>query len=238
MNRVSGPQSTLHAGRLDSFPMHIVLIADVHTSAISACVFVEGASQAALTADTRGGLLLHNISAYVSIMGAPCTFGFASSAPAVSCHCSDADVERCVAVHRPPDEGRCPRAAAARPVARPHLHPDNPDPHAEPGCASEPVPLPASFLSASAVSPMHTHTHRSSLHSDVEAVHSIPHHPLQEAAAAESLVLLGGPHALYVCSCALEGRLAILQTIARPPDAPPGCIPYAAWHLKAPKQGA
>jgi hypothetical protein len=79
---------------------------------------------------------------------------------------------------------------------------------------------------------------RSSLHNDVEAVHSISHHPLQEAAAAESLVLLGGPHALYVCSCALEGRLAILQTIARPPNAPPGCIPYAAWHLKAPKQGA
>ena len=78
---------------------------------------------------------------------------------------------------------------------------------------------------------------RSPLRKDVHAVHSVSHHPLQEAAAAESLVLLGGPHALYVGSCALEGRLAILQTIARPPDALPGCMPYAAWHLKAPKQG-
>ncbi len=78
----------------------------------------------------------------------------------------------------------------------------------------------------------------SSLHNGVRQYTAVSRHPPQEAAAAESLVLLGGPHALYVCSCALEGRLAILQTIARPPDAPPGCIPYAAWHLKAPKQGA
>lgn len=63
-------------------------------------------------------------------------------------------------------------------------------------------------------------------------------HCLQEAAAAESLVLVGGPKAIYACNVAPEGRLSILQTIGRPPDAPPDCIPYVAWHLKAPKPGA
>lgn len=194
---------------------------------------MEGASQAALTADVRGGLLLHNISAYVSIMGAPRALVLQQH----TCNMSIATVWTWVlcAGCRPPDKGRRPRAAPARPVARPHLHPDNTDPHADPSCAGQPVPLLASFLTPfKDVASAHA---RPPLHKDVHAVHSVSHHPLQEATAAESLVLLGGPHALYVCSCALEGRLAILQTIARPPDALPGCIPYAAWHLKAPKQG-
>ena len=46
--------------------------AELHATAVSACTFVDGANQAALTADMRGGLVLHNVSAYASIMGAPC----------------------------------------------------------------------------------------------------------------------------------------------------------------------
>lgn len=60
----------------------------------------------------------------------------------------------------------------------------------------------------------------------------------QEPAAGEPLVLVGGPRAIYVCSVAPEGRLSILQTVARPPDAPQGCLPYMSWHLKPQKPAA
>ena len=38
---------------------------------------------------------------------------------------------------RPPDEGRCTRPTAAGPVARTHLHPDNADTYAGPGCSGQ-----------------------------------------------------------------------------------------------------
>ncbi len=44
--------------------------ADAHVSAVSACVFLDGPSLTALTADVRGRLVYHNVSAYVSLMGA------------------------------------------------------------------------------------------------------------------------------------------------------------------------
>jgi hypothetical protein len=73
-------------------------------------------------------------------------------------------------VRRPPDKGRCPRTAAAWPVTRPHLHPDNADAHADPACAGQPVPcqLPSCFGSFCDVANAHA---RSLLHNDMEAVH-------------------------------------------------------------------
>lgn len=46
--------------------------ADAHPAAVTACVFLDSSPQAALTADICGRLVFHNVSAYVSIMGAPC----------------------------------------------------------------------------------------------------------------------------------------------------------------------
>lgn len=48
--------------------------ADAHTLAVSACVFLDGPSMTALTADLRGRLIFHNVSAYVSLMGAPAAY--------------------------------------------------------------------------------------------------------------------------------------------------------------------
>ena len=54
----------------------------------------------------------------------------------------------------------------------------------------------------------------------------------------EPLVLVVGPQAVYACIVLPDGRLMVLQTIPRPPDAPPGCLPYASWHLKPPQPAA
>ena len=43
--------------------------ADAHTAAVVACAVLEGSPVTALTADSMGRLMHHNITAYLSILG-------------------------------------------------------------------------------------------------------------------------------------------------------------------------
>ena len=42
-------------------------IKDAHASAVTSATFVEGSAQLALTADAKGRLVSHNVTAYISI---------------------------------------------------------------------------------------------------------------------------------------------------------------------------
>lgn len=44
-----------------------LLLAEAHVTAVSAAAFVAGATAAVVTADTRGRVVLHNVSAYLSL---------------------------------------------------------------------------------------------------------------------------------------------------------------------------
>ena len=65
-------------------------------------------------------------------------------------------------------------------------------------------------------------------------------HPgsLQEAGSpADRLVLVAATSGVCTLRVSPEGRFQMLHSLTRPEGLREGCLPYAAWHLQAPRLG-
>lgn len=59
----------------------------------------------------------------------------------------------------------------------------------------------------------------------------------QESGAGDGALLVGTAKGVFVCRLLPEGRLAIVHSIPRPPEAREGCLPSAAWRPRPPEAG-